>query len=180
MVESHLALPLEGYRPYLLALARARLSPALRAKLGPDDLVQDTLLKAHGRRDQFRGAGRAQRTAWLRRILVNTLSEAARRFAAPGRSLAREQALDEAPGRAAAALIDAGPGPPQRAEAAEQVLRLADALTQLPADQRAAVELRHLQGVPVAEVGRRLGRSPAAVSGLVRRGLERLREALGD
>src|SRR5437763_269017 len=75
------AAPLEGYRPYLLALAQARLSRALRAKVGPEDLVQDTLLKAHGRRDQFRGASAAERAAWLRRILANTLAEATRRFA---------------------------------------------------------------------------------------------------
>jgi RNA polymerase sigma-70 factor (ECF subfamily) len=164
----------------LLALARARLSPALRAKVGPDDLVQDTFLKAHRRRHQLRGARRAERTAWLRRILANTLAEAARRFASRRRSVARERPLDEATGRPAHTLLDAGPTPPQRAERAEQILRLADALARLPEDQRAAVELRHLQGVPVEEVGRRLGRSPAAVAGLLRRGLERLREFLRD
>jgi RNA polymerase sigma-70 factor (ECF subfamily) len=164
----------------LLALARARLSPALRSKVGPDDLVQDTLLKAHGRQHQFRGASRAERAAWLRRILANTLAEATRRFASRRRDVGRERALEEAPDRPAHALIDAGPTPPQRAERAEQVRRLAGALARLPEDQRAALELRHFHGAPVAEVGRRLGRSPASVAGLLRRGLERLRDLLGD
>jgi RNA polymerase sigma-70 factor (ECF subfamily) len=162
----------------LRALAQARLPRALQAKVGPDDLVQDTLLKAHRRRDQLRGASRAARAAWLRRILANTLAEAARRFAGPGRNVARERALDEAPGRLAQTLIDAGPTPPQHVEKAELVGRLADALARLPEDQRAALELRHLHGAPVAEVGRRLGRSPAAVAGLLRRGLQRLRDLL--
>ncbi len=178
MTESQLAIPLEGYRPYLRALAQARLPRALRAKVDPCDLVQDTLLKAHRRRDQLRGASPAARTAWLRRILANTIAEAVRRFASHRRSVARERALEEAPSRPTLTLIDAGPTPPQYVERAEQSCRLADALALLPEDQRAALELRHLHGAPVAEVGRRLGRSPAAVAGLLRRGLERLRGLL--
>jgi RNA polymerase sigma-70 factor (ECF subfamily) len=163
----------------LLALARARLPRGLRAKVGPEDVVQDTLLKAHGRRNQFRGASAAERAAWLRRILANTVAEATRRFASRGRDVARERPLD-ADGGQTDALLDGAPTPPQRAERAEQAHRLADALSRLPEDQRAVVELRHLYGAPVAEVGRRLGRSPASVAGLLRRGLERLRECLGE
>jgi DNA-directed RNA polymerase specialized sigma24 family protein len=40
------------------------------------------------------------------------------------------------------------------------------------------VLLKHAQGLSVAEVCARTGRSPAAVAGLLRRGLERLRHAL--
>ena len=51
----------------------------------------------------------------------------------------------------------------------------------MPEDQRQAVELHHLNGCSVAEVGDRLGRSKASVAGLLRRGLKALREHLtGD
>jgi RNA polymerase sigma-70 factor (ECF subfamily) len=54
------------------------------------------------------------------------------------------------------------------------LLRLAAALNQLPDEQRRAVELRHLHGRPLAEVGEELGRSKRAVAGLLFRGLKRL------
>jgi RNA polymerase sigma-70 factor (ECF subfamily) len=58
------------------------------------------------------------------------------------------------------------------------VLRLAGALARLPENQRRAVELHHLGGLPVAEVARVLGRSDGAVGALLVRGLKRLRELL--
>jgi RNA polymerase sigma-70 factor (ECF subfamily) len=57
---------------------------------------------------------------------------------------------------------------------------LADALTKLPADQRQAIELHHLQGCPLAEVARQLDRSKGAVAALLFRGLRKLREVLAE
>ena len=55
---------------------------------------------------------------------------------------------------------------------------LTRALAQLPEDQCQAVVLKHLQGLAVAEVAQQMGRSEAAVAGLLRRGLKGLRELL--
>jgi DNA-directed RNA polymerase specialized sigma24 family protein len=41
------------------------------------------------------------------------------------------------------------------------------------------VELRHLRGRSVGDVAREMGRTRAAVAGLLRRGLEGLRQHLG-
>ena len=62
----------------------------------------------------------------------------------------------------------------------EELLHLAGALAQLPEDQRAVVELKHLQDWSVAEICQHLDKSEAAVAGLLRRGLQRLRELLSD
>ena len=58
------------------------------------------------------------------------------------------------------------------------MLELAAALARLPEDQRTAVELHHLEGYSLVEVGRRMRRSKEAVAGLLFRGLKRLRELL--
>ncbi|HLN26981.1 MAG TPA: sigma factor-like helix-turn-helix DNA-binding protein [Gemmataceae bacterium] len=58
--------------------------------------------------------------------------------------------------------------------AREQLLRLAAALAELPADQRRAVELHHLNGWALAEVAKEMGRTKAALMGLIFWGLKEL------
>jgi RNA polymerase sigma-70 factor (ECF subfamily) len=176
--------PLEDYRSYLHLLARTQLGTQLQGKVDPSDVVQQTLLQAHAHRDQFRGETDAERAAWLRKILANTLAEAARRFGQPGRDVARERSLEatlnESSARLEAFLADHESSPSQRAVRHERLLGLATALASLPEDQRVAVELRHLQGCSVATISETMGKSDAAVSGLLRRGLKTLRQALDD
>ena len=61
----------------------------------------------------------------------------------------------------------------------EQALRLATALGCLTPPQREAIELHHLKGIPLAEVGKRMNRDRKAVGALILRGTKRLREVLG-
>ena len=72
---------LEGFRDYLLLLARLHLDPRMRSKLDPSDVVQQTLLKAHAQWDRISGRPDGEVRAWLRTILANTLIDAARKFA---------------------------------------------------------------------------------------------------
>jgi RNA polymerase sigma-70 factor (ECF subfamily) len=75
-------------------------------------------------------------------------------------------------------LADPGSSPQQRAERNEQLLRLTAALKELPDAQREAVMLHHLQGLTLDRVAGHLGRSSAAVAGLIKRGLKHLRQRL--
>jgi RNA polymerase sigma-70 factor (ECF subfamily) len=175
---------LDRYRDYLLVLARTRLDPRLRGRLGASDLVQQTLLEAHRDAAGFRGTTDAEKAAWLRRVLARNLANAARDHGRGKRDVRREQsveaALGESSARLEAWLTADQSSPSQRADRNEQLLRLARALAELPEAQRAALELRHLQGLPLAEVARHLGRTPAAVAGLLHRGLEQLRTLLHE
>ncbi|MCI0455855.1 MAG: sigma-70 family RNA polymerase sigma factor [Gemmataceae bacterium] len=182
--DTHHGERLERCRPYLRVLAQLHLDGRLRSKLDPSDVVQQALLNAHANLRQFRGATDAELRAWLRRILANALAEASRRFGAEARDVAREQALENDLSRSSVRLeafaVASGPSPSQLVAREEQLLRLGAALAQLPEDQRQAVELHHLLGLTVAEAGERLGRTRAAVVGLLFRGLKKLRQLLAE
>jgi RNA polymerase sigma-70 factor (ECF subfamily) len=173
---------LERYRDYLLLLARIQLARSLQAKLDPSDLVQQTLLKAHRNRGQFRGRTEAELVAWLRAILARHLADVARKFGprAGVRERSLEAALEQSSARLEAWLAAGDTSPSRKAERQEQLLRMAEGLAALPDDQRVALELRHLRGLAVAEVAREMGRSPAAVGSLLFRGLKALREFLDN
>src|SRR3984957_6346007 len=126
---------LEEFRSYLLLLARMQLDPGPRNRIDPSDIVQQTLLEAHAKADQFQGDDSAL-AAWLRQALVNNLREAWRALRRDKRDIRREQALPEAVEQSSARLEGilavAHSSPSQRAVQNEDLRRLADALTLLP------------------------------------------------
>ncbi len=170
---------LERFRAYLRLLARLQLPPHLRAKLDPSDLAQQTLVQAFQALAQFRGETDAELAAWLRRILARNLAHALRDHGRARRDVGREQSLEQALAASSARLAADGPSPSEQAASDEQALRLADALARLPEAQREALVMEHWQGCSLEEIGRCMGRSRAAVAGLIKRGVSRLRELLG-
>ena len=170
---------LERFRAYLRLLARLQFDPRLRAKVDPSDLVQQTLVQAFRALDQFGGETDAELAAWLRRILARNLAHALRDLGRAKRDVAREQSLEQALAASSARLAAGGPSPSEQAAFNDQALRLADALARLPEAQREALVLEHWQGWSLEDIGRRLDRSRAAVAGLIKRGVARLRELLG-
>jgi RNA polymerase sigma-70 factor (ECF subfamily) len=70
--------------------------------------------------------------------------------------------------------------PSQQAAQNEQALRLADVLAALPDAQREAIVLHYWQGCTLAETAQQFGRTPAAVAGLLHRGLTALRGLLNE
>jgi len=178
------ALRLEEYRDYLLVLARLQIGGRPKANLDASDLVQATLLKAYQQLGRFRGQTSAEQQAWLRRILAGTLADAfrhqhrAKREVANERSL--EAALEQSSGRLLTWLAASSLSPSQKAVRNEHLLHMVNALAQLPEAQREAIMLHYLQGLPLSEVAERIGRSPAAVAGLLQRGLKAMRKLMPD
>jgi RNA polymerase sigma-70 factor (ECF subfamily) len=175
---------LERFRAYLHLLARLHLAGRLRGKLDPSDVVQQALLQAYRAADTFRGRDEGERAAWLRAILARCLSNALRDFGRARRDVGRERsleaALDDSSARLGDWLADAGSSPSRRVEKQEQAVRLAAALATLPEAQREALVLQHWHGWSLAQIGAHLGRSPAAVAGLIKRGLKQLRERVSE
>lgn len=174
--------PIEAYVEYLRLLARLHLTAQLRGKLDASDVVQQTVLQAHAKQDQFRGLTEEEWVGWLRAILSNVMTGALRAYGAAARDVGREWSLEggveASASRVEQWLAAEQSSPSMRASRHEQLLHLAAALAQLPDDQREAVELHHLKGHTVAEVGDLMGRTRPAAMGLIFRGLTRLRELL--
>jgi RNA polymerase sigma-70 factor (ECF subfamily) len=174
--------PVEEFRDFLRRLAGNRFPARLRGKLDPSDVVQQTLLEAHRRQAQFRGTTDGEQAAWLRLMLLHNLADAGRAFRQDCRDLGREQPLAGPASSSRAAIEPAADesSPSQQAERAELAERLAEALTALPEGQREAVVLYYWHGAAVAEIAKELGRTPAAVAGLLKRGLKQLRQVLHE
>jgi RNA polymerase sigma-70 factor (ECF subfamily) len=176
--------PLERFRSYLYTLARLQLRGRPPARLDPSDLVQQTLLEACAHLDQFRGTTDAERAAWLRRILAHNLADAVRDLGREKRDVARERSLEadleQCSEQLAGFLAADQSSPSRRAARHEEAVRLGEALARLPEAQREALILQHWHGLTLAQIGERLGRSPVAVAGLLKRGLRSLREMLGE
>jgi RNA polymerase sigma-70 factor, ECF subfamily len=172
----------QQFRSYLYLLARSQIGSRNRARLDPSDIVQQTLLDAHKKHDQFRGASSAERMAWLKQILLNNLADAVRGLTRAKRDVSRERPLNAHISasfiRAEGWLTAVQSSHSHHAVRSEELLRLADSLTALPQLQHEAIVLHHLQGLSLTEVGQQLNKTPAAVAGLLHRGLKRLRELL--
>jgi RNA polymerase sigma-70 factor, ECF subfamily len=174
----------ERFREALQTLARLKVDPRLHAKIDLSGVVQQTLLEAHRDRDRWRDGDPGRQLAFLRRALANNLADALRYLAAGKRDAKLDRPLEDAAGRSSARLqewLAADQTSPSGAAAHnERDLLLADALNELPEAQREALILQHWHGWSLAEIGDRLGRSPAAVAGLIKRGLHTLRHRLRD
>ena len=175
---------LDRHRPYLTLLVRSHLNRRHSARLDASDIVQQTLLDAFSKRDQFRGSSEAEFAAWLREILKHNLADALRDQRREKRDVRRERPLDEGIdvsfSRAQDWLAAVQSSPSQKAVKHEDLLRLSQALTELPDAQQEVIVLHHLQGLKLAEVAAEIGRSEPAVAGLLFRGLKTLHDLLGE
>jgi RNA polymerase sigma-70 factor (ECF subfamily) len=165
----------ERQRAYLHLLARSQLRSGANRVVDASDIVQQALLQAHQKREQFRGQSEAEYRGWLRRILANVIADTFRNAPAEkavGAALDQQSALLEN------LLPEICTTPSQKLDHEEQLLHLANALAKLSDDERTALELRFLEHPPwpLAKIAAHLKRPTAkAVAGLLARGMSKLR-----
>lgn len=171
------------FRPYLSFLARVSWDRRLQNKLDPSDLVQQTLLFATKSIEQFRGTTDDELAGWLRQILANILLEQQRHFQRDKRHSSREVPMGDIlseSSRRISSFASHDRSPTENIEFNEQALQIATALESLPKDQLEALVLHYWQGHSIREISQMLGRSHAAIGGLVHRGLKSLRKELAE
>jgi len=171
---------LELCRQYLLAVANRQLNPALQAKGGASDIVQQTFLEAQRDFGQFRGDTVEELQAWLKHLLLNNAADFARGFQnTDKRRLDREVGLPGGTSDAGGDLAGDTPTPSVDAMAEEQAAKVRRALDTLPDDYRQVIVWRYQEERSFAEIAERMGRSENAVRKLWFRAIERLEQELG-
>jgi len=175
---------LEDYREYLRLLAQLQLDQRFQGKIDLSGVVQQTMLEAYQALPKYELQDADHLAAWLRRILANNLADEIRKLKTEKRDVGRERsleaALEQSSNRLQAWLAADQSSPSEHAQRQELVLCLAAALAELPEAQREALMLRHFHGRSLAHIAQHVGRSHAAVAGLLKRGLQQLRDQLRD
>jgi RNA polymerase sigma-70 factor (ECF subfamily) len=154
----------------LAGFIRVNMSAELRARVAPEDILQETLFEAARKLEAFEPQGPAAFYSWLVEIARYKLAEARR----AGRALkrAKQTPLDSG--------VDLGvtSTPSRHAERGERAEQLAAALERIDATRAEAVRLRYLEGLSVADAAERMDCSETALKSRVARGLSELADRL--
>jgi RNA polymerase sigma-70 factor (ECF subfamily) len=167
-------------RPRLLEFVEFHLSPEVRGRLDPSDVVQDAQAEIARRLPDFLARRPMPFHLWGRKTTYERLVDLHRRPLSRGRrAVGRERAL---PDRSSLALarpfLAAGPSPSQEAEAREFAARVSRVIGELPEPDRGILLLRHADGLPFGEIGSLLEIDPTAARKRFGRALIRLQGLL--
>ncbi|REK13026.1 MAG: RNA polymerase subunit sigma [Planctomycetota bacterium] len=171
-------------RKGLLSFIERQLGDALRRKVEVEDIYQEVSVEAVR---ALPGADFTNREpfSWLCQIAERRIIDAHRRFfGAQKRDAHREVALGT-PGGATqhAAIIDmlvvSMTTPTQALSRKGREARLFEALGTLGEQQREALRLRYIEGLPTKVIAQRIGKSDGAVRVMLTRSLDRLQQILG-
>ena len=175
---ARLARDLDGsFEALVVAHQRLVFGLALRVvadRADAEEVAQDTFVRAYHALAGYE----AERVAamrlrpWLARIALNLARNRLRRRPPPARP------LEDGDGQAMAVAVPAASQPDQLAERRQERELLVELLAGLPRGWREAVVLRHVEGLPYAEVAEVLGRPVGTVKTHVHRGVRQLRQEL--
>jgi RNA polymerase sigma-70 factor (ECF subfamily) len=176
---------LTSHREPLRRMIGMRLDPALAARVDASDVVQDVLLEAHKRLQDYLRNPAMPFHLWLRHIAKDHVIDAHRRHRqAQRRSLDREQPLvpaamsDQSSFELAGQLLDQEVTPASAAIRHELQRRLDAAVAELGDDDREVILMRHGEQLSNQDVAQALGLTEAAASMRYLRALRRLRSLL--
>lgn len=168
---------LSYHRDYIKRVVELRMDDAIRDRVDPSDVVQETQLMVSERIDDFLRRRPTSFRIWLRRETLEKLVEVRRGHLAQKRSVRRDLRLSDASSLSIAQqLLAARPSQVlQRKELAQQVR---DAIEGLSENDREVVLLRYVEELTNAEVAELLEIDPAAAHKRHGRAIRRLGQQL--
>ena len=174
---------LTTYHPQLRAWTAARMDAPMKARSGPEDILQQVYFDVAQQIERFDNRGPGAFLSWVQTILDHKLVDARRAAHCQARDVNREVPAVAGSGSSSYwNLLDdlyAGSGTPSREVRREEALSaLLMCVSNLSESHRQVIQLRFLEGLPLEEVAARLGKSKAAVVALSKRALEALRTSM--
>jgi RNA polymerase sigma-70 factor (ECF subfamily) len=162
----------------------ARGVPArFRSLLAPEDILQETFAEAFRTIGGFEPQGKDAFYRWLSTIADHRLLDAIRSLKTVRRGGGHAPAVNTARS-SIANLVDivavTTRTPSRAARGHENTAAVQVALAGLRPEHRDALTLRYLQGLPIAEVAVRMGKTESAVHKLCSRALQGLRKSMGE
>jgi RNA polymerase sigma-70 factor (ECF subfamily) len=156
------------YEKTLREIVRLRMGPQVQGKLEPEDVLQETFLRAFESIARFRWRDEAGFLRWLQSIAENRIRDAVK--GPRGNDVL--QLFEDAPGGSTS--------PSRQARRQERFDRLEASLARLSPDHRRVILLSRIEGLKVKEVALRMHRSESAVKNLLLRALHELKSSFGD
>jgi len=173
---------LAQHRARLRRMVAVRLDRRLASRVDASDVVQETLITATRRLDEYLQSPTVPFYPWLRQIAWNTLVDLYRfHVETDKRSVENEQNeafADASQAQLADQLVASGTAPSGRMLRTEMIQRVHDALALLTKDAREILELRHLEYLSSEQAAEVMGISHSAAKMRHLRALRRLREVL--
>ncbi len=158
----------EPLRPRLLASIRTRLSPAIRQRVDPEDVLQDTYVRSLHSLSRFKWQGEDSFGRWLDAIASHVALDVVRHEGRrPALRIERDVQGD-------------GAAPSRGLRRQERKERLMKALRTLSSEHQTVLELSRMEGHSIREIADRMGRTESAVKNLLLRATRKLRESFGD
>ncbi len=174
---------LVAYHSTIKARATEKMGRTLRARMEPDDVLQETYLQATRQMRQFEGKDPHTFLNWVLTILDNRILNATLAMHRQRRDISRE--VSQASGMAGSScmnLLDqlyrASATPSQVVRRGEAVAVLSSCLAGLSDSHAKVLQLRFLDGNSVEEVALRMNISKPAVVALTGRALKALRKSI--
>jgi RNA polymerase sigma-70 factor (ECF subfamily) len=167
-------------------MVAVRLDRRLLQRIDPSDIIQETLMVADRRLDEYLRDQPIPFYPWLRQLAWDQMVTALRRHLSAGRrSRTREEVIvpalsDESVAELASCLVDHSADPFRKLLRAEAHGRLHQALAQLADEDREILVLRHLEQLSTSEAAAVLNIGESAAKMRHLRALQRLRDQLGN
>ena len=177
---------MERHRNAVRQMIQMRLDRAVAARVDASDVVQDVLLEASQRLNDFIESGSMPFHLWLRQLAKDRLIDMHRRHrGAQRRSVDREQRVAAGSSERSSLNLDGVLADGQLTPAAASIRREIEqrfltALQELGDDDRDIILMRHQEHLTNSEVAEALGLSQPAAGMRYLRALRKLREVLGE
>jgi len=137
-----------------------------------EETVQEVFVKVWKRSRDY-SIERGKFSSWLTGIAHNhAIDELRRRRVRPSASKEDDGVMDT--------VIDQGPGPHDLAMQGFERRRIVDALCQIPAEQRRALEMAYFEGLTQQEISDQLGEPLGTVKTRMRLGMQKLKTLLEE